>query len=574
MGAARHGAAHLLGIALLAQHASATNNGCRCLQTWDYFGQWYYGCDARKPGFTQPWCVVDPDTCSRKPHPMSSMSTHGHVGGMARKLALSQTAHEHGDSWDLCSVTDEQLAEHVSPVTDPLHACPARTWNDVVFLQPGSGQEDPPTCAQLCFNPSLEIHDESLDILYGTTCIQEGFSTYKSTGSINRQVVHWYGQAPDTETARHAAAARRHERKMQHDPDHPCEENRMTDAIHISEVKDKGTSACSQICLNPSFQKPAEKHGVIFRTTCLDRGYSRFVREDKNMGQTIFVYLKPDDLDDADAAALELGGPEDKAPADLSSISQCPLVSNPDMSAREAMGVICRKDEEMDCSSLPSFLRILAGSQPPDSREAKTYELSANAMDYICDACTVALRPYITAGGTDDPPPSDVRAAVCASPTCAQRFQHFLSALNSTKHADLDALCALGDAEGNVAMGRVLDSLARSIETFMGTASPELWAEGAARAARSPAAAGARVFGGAAQLPAFLGVAACLLVLAAWASQGSTSSGSQHAQAPRPSGGRAQAAAGRDGGHRDWTWLWGGARTPGQGQRRVISGMV
>lgn len=260
------------------------------MDTWDYFGQWYHGCDVRRPGWSQAWCVVEPSTCQRKPHPMSSMSAHGRIGGFARKLAPSQVAHENGDSWDYCSDTKEQLVGPVASVEDPLHACPIKTFSNVIFME---YTETESRCAQLCFNPSLEIHDSSLDLLYGTTCVKEGYGVYASTDTMNRQVVHWYLPSDDVQSTKDLRGTHlsRHQSIRHHGPtppvsdeEHACEANRMTDAIHISTLDDGETKSCSQICLNPAFQKPAEKHGVLFHTSCTARGFTTFVKEDKNMG--------------------------------------------------------------------------------------------------------------------------------------------------------------------------------------------------------------------------------------------------------------------------------------------------
>lgn len=96
------------------------------------------------------------------------------------------------------------------------------------------------------------------------------------------------------------------------------------------------------------------------------------------------------------------------------------------------------------------------------------FALSAHAISYICDACTAALRPYITSGATADPPPSEVRAAVCAEPACGRKFQDFVSTLHAGASDDVEELCALDERRGNRAMGALLARLAGAIEGYMG----------------------------------------------------------------------------------------------------------
>jgi len=96
------------------------------------------------------------------------------------------------------------------------------------------------------------------------------------------------------------------------------------------------------------------------------------------------------------------------------------------------------------------------------------FELSSQAIAYICDECTAALRPYITSGATADPPPSEVREAVCASPECGAHFQSFVSTLHAGSAEEVSHLCALDELGGNQAMGVLLGRLAAAIEGYMG----------------------------------------------------------------------------------------------------------
>lgn len=159
---------------------------------------------------------------------------------------------------------------------------------------------------------------------------------------------------------------------------------------------------------------------------------------------------------------------------------------------------------------------MLSASQQPKSKEALAYRLSATAIEYICDECTEGIRPYITNGGTKDPPPSEVRAAVCSSMSCADRFSRFVAVLNTTRGSDLDELCAMDDAEGNRAMGRLLNDLAFGIEKFMGLDQSRLVSEDVAEVVRGwaePPRRGRATLALSAAVAAALGVAAMLAAL-------------------------------------------------------------
>jgi hypothetical protein len=120
--------------------------------------------------------------------------------------------------------------------------------------------------------------------------------------------------------------------------------------------------------------------------------------------------------------------------------------------------------------ALPGFLSVLAASEPAGSADQQMHRLSSDAISYICDPCTEPLRPYLTSGATTDPPPSDVRAAVCADPRCAFRFEDFITSLGVDAQDDyeLERLCELGERLGNRAMAKLLAALAVKVEDNMG----------------------------------------------------------------------------------------------------------
>lgn len=393
--------------------ASGTVSGCTCLVTWDYRGEWFHGCDPRRPHSTKPWCVVDMSTCERTPEIMSTAHTRVRIEGQSvrprphrrwpsrslhsryepahsradahlrrrarlprapapsgcavcpnvscarpqKNIPLSQAALEHGDRYDYCSLAHDALTGSTAlqaVVEDPFHPCPARTWSNVAFVQrPDGGGADAGAargrCAQLCLNPSYDLRADGADLLYGTTCAMHGYTVYASTATLSdRHVVHWYTEpsadadGPRPPSARSASRSRQEEAEEQqaakeeerhgsgrehgeehsggrrgghghhsrkasepteqpapspspalsappshppYDTEHPCDAKRMHEAVHFSDAPPGARpTSCQQICLNPAFEKPAGKRGVLFGRTCLGEGYTRFVREEKTMG--------------------------------------------------------------------------------------------------------------------------------------------------------------------------------------------------------------------------------------------------------------------------------------------------
>lgn len=539
---------------------SATLNGCKCADNWDYFGNWYHACDARKPRAQSSWCVVDRSSCKSEPHGMVDTRTHGKIGGITISLPISQTAAERGHAWDFCAIDTEQLGDAMPLIEDPTHRCPTNTWSDVVFVEKDG------LCAQLCLNPASELHATNLDVVYGTTCVRDGFAHYVKTTTVSRQTVHWY--AREATTSEHAAVVNFTPREAKSpdaapqlieppEKEHVCEPGRLADAMHISPPDGAFLGSCQQICLNPVFRGPAEKRGVVFGTTCQAQGYTHFTKEEKNLGQTVFSYRRPPppsfgpgldagprpiksneqpQLDDAaesgDAAqplqtanetnataraSSRKGGHRATYSTDLSTLRLCPIVVNPDLAASEAMRILCRRDADVDCSALPGFLALLGSSQPDHSHERQTFTLSAHAISFICDTCTEPLRQFIVCGANTDPPPSEVRSAVCASAECAASFDEFFTSLGADENDVLDKLCELEEPAGNRAMGELLASLAVHIEEFMGLSGGR-----SIRAAllTTERAAKARVRGRALELPmvalfAFATVAAAAAAAAA-----------------------------------------------------------
>jgi hypothetical protein len=159
------------------------------------------------------------------------------------------------------------------------------TWADVIYVQPDPDDLSRELCAQLCLMPNVEFDATGLDIIYGTTCLRDGYSNYTKTTTVSRHLVHWYagptgGRAgAGTGAADAGAAGGRRERE------HKCEANRLSDAVHITPANTGYAGSCEHICLNPVFKAPAAKRGVEFGgADCQERGYTRFVQQEKTLG--------------------------------------------------------------------------------------------------------------------------------------------------------------------------------------------------------------------------------------------------------------------------------------------------
>jgi hypothetical protein len=216
---------------------------------------------------------------------------------------VSQAAAEHGHAWDFCGIDTEQLGPEAPAIDDSMHACPDRSWADVTFVQTDAEATEHGLCAQLCLNPAAEFQAHQLDLIYGSTCVRDGFTRYVKTSRLQGHVLHWYGDdsshaasdspsrdddpsAVDDASGPHGS---RHGHASASQPpaeerEHKCEPNKLHNAFHLLRYEGDPEGLCQQICLNPAFKGPAGKRGVRFGSTCQELGYTSWIRQEKMFG--------------------------------------------------------------------------------------------------------------------------------------------------------------------------------------------------------------------------------------------------------------------------------------------------
>lgn len=92
--------------------SSASNHGCDCMDSWDFKGETYHGCDERAPDSKRPWCVLKEDF-------LADSKARCGFAMLGNSVAKTTVAHPR---WDFCNDPAGHLHGSHSPAASDIHS--------------------------------------------------------------------------------------------------------------------------------------------------------------------------------------------------------------------------------------------------------------------------------------------------------------------------------------------------------------------------------------------------------------------------------------------------------------------